>query len=62
MLIKYFSRAKRDQDLGFINQPELLNGGEPTFDDEDFVISATRDSVEFVIGVERNSVDFQVTV
>lgn len=37
-------------------------GGEPMFDDEEFVIGGMRDSVEYVIGPERDSVDFQETV
>lgn len=37
-------------------------GGEPEFDDEEFVIGGLRDSVEFLIGPDRGSVDFMEIV
>ncbi len=46
----------------FPPQDFSAKGGEPMFDDEEFVIGGMRDSVEYVIGPERDSVDFMETV
>lgn len=43
-------------------QDYISKGGEPMFDDEEFVIGGLRDSVEYLIGGERNSVDFMELV
>ena len=62
MLLKRLERLLRDQNLGFINQPELFpfanGGGEPTIDDEDFLVGAERSSVTFIVGAETGNVDF----
>ena len=52
-------------DAPFIDIPGSLDGGsggEPTFDDEDYILSGQRNSVEFVLGAERNSVDFELVI
>lgn len=52
-------------DAPFIDIPGSLDGGsggEPTIDDEDYLLGAERSSVEFLLDAERNSVDFELVI
>ena len=45
----------------YVNNPLGSGGGEPTIDDEDYVLGAERDSVTFDLGSETGNVDFEVS-
>ena len=74
MTIWYYSPPQgfsSEQGLSIIGKPILINydppqglggSGEPTHDDEDYVLGAERNSTEYVLGVERNSVDYELMI
>lgn len=66
MVRAYHPQAFQNNIMYNTNYPPQSNkpgsGGEPTFDDEDYLLGAERDSSEYLIVADRNSVDFELVI